>query len=56
MPRLMPNAVAALNRISVTTRSVQRIRNGEAASDSRVIRGIRRPNSIAVSDMRILLA
>jgi hypothetical protein len=56
MPRLMPNTVAAPKRSVVTLRSVQRISEGEAAMESRMVRGIRRPNSIAASDMRILLA
>jgi hypothetical protein len=52
----MPNTVAAPKRSVVTIRSVQRISEGEAAMESRMVRGIRRPNSIAASDMRILLA
>ena len=56
MPRLMPNKVAPPKRSVVTIRSVQRISDGDAAMESRMVRGIRRPNSIAASDLRILLA
>jgi hypothetical protein len=56
MPTFTPTAVAAPKSSNVTSRRVHRISEGEAATESRLIRGIRRAKVSAASDMVILLA